>query len=451
MFTKRKYAKKRQTKRVVRRHVSRKRQILRPQNESSAIEKPTFDASGASAYLWMQIAPGVRGKDQENEKNEKFAVPSLRKICADVVAANPETIHSSYFASSSWPCWRLVWESALEQGTDLPSLFKIFMNAFGLEKSFNCHPEIYGTIERIHSSVSQLKQSALMACAIPTNRKHRIENVFSNISLPDFVSFVGSVENCAVVIDCCKMPLYSTSTLISLCKISTIEAIDLSYNPVVDDQFLNTLNCCLVSGNSNLKILRVCGCAGVSSRGILTLLEAKESSLLSYIETDVCLKPESMFLSRFQHAAESHDDAPIPGTKWRLINEEHSTMAIVGKQSLATKLFVLLRLKKILLPVNGIWDIKFFKQEANQAMDVKMFNEITWLLRLQNSTRRNISSPFMYIKEPGSNVAPKFVADMSEKKEAHSFSKLRKKKSQSQSSRKPKFVHTNANSFFYGA
>lgn len=447
MFAKKKYVRKRPDRKHVRRRAGRKSRILRPHFEPQVPEKPTFNASGCSPYLWMNIRSGVTGLcKQPNSENPSNPVKSLRLICAKTVASNVECLHSSYFCEASWTCWKLVWEEALKQGTDLPQLFRLFTDTFGLERNFSCHPPIHGTIERVHGSTADLKRSALLASSIPNHPRHRIENVFSNISIPDFVLFVGSSNNCAVVINCAKIALYSTPTLLSLCKTPTVSAIDISYNSVVDDQFLHTLNACLVTGTSSLKLLRVCGCPAVTVKGILNLLEARQNSSLVYVETDVSLPRLSMFSSRFLHLPDYKEDPPILGTRWRMVNEEHSEMAFIAKHSLATKLHYFLRLKKLFNSSNVIWDFKFFNEVADQSMNIEDFNEIVWLDRLHTAVRKKITLPHMYFKDPTLQVVPRIVRD----ERPSEMKSIDRSKAESSTTRKPKFVKTNADSFFFG-
>lgn len=447
MFAKKKYVRRRQDKKHVRRRVGRKNRILRPQFELQVPEKPTFNASGSSPYLWMNLRSEVIGiSESSNSKKSPNPIKSLRLICAKIIASNAECVHPSYFSEATWPCWKLVWEEALLQGTDLPQLFKLFATVFGSERTFSCHPLIDGTIERMPNYPAELKRSALLANIIPNHPRHRLENVFSNISIPDFVLFVGSSVNCAVVIGCSKIAPFSTAALLSLCKISTVSAIDISYNDVVDDQFLHTLNTCLITGTSNLRILRVCGCPAVTTKGILNLLDASETSLLMYLETDVNLSRLSMFLSRFLHSPNYKEDPPIPGTRWRMINEEHSDMSTIAKHSLSMKLHYFLRLKKLFASANVIWDFKFFSEVADQSMNTERFNEIVWLERLHSATRKKIFSPHMYVKDPKLQVLPQVVGD---EKRTEKRIEVRPKPVSS-SSRKPKFVKTDVNSFFFG-
>lgn len=443
MFAKRRLARRKRPRFPLKRRVVRKRQILRPQFLNAVEEKPTFDASGSSLYLWMYINPEVSVAKQEAEC--KASVSSLRQICANVVAANPESICTSYLQDASWTCWKLVWESALRQGMDLPSLFRIFAENFGTEPSFRCHTEVEGIIERLHDSTADLKRSALLACLVPTHAKHRMDNVFSNISISDFVTFVSSTANCSAVVDCSKMPLLTTANLLTLCKIPNLGAIDVSYNRLVDDQFLYTLNTCLVSQTSKLNLLRVCGCPGVTTKGISALIEANENSLLVFIETDIYLTSLSMFSSKFLHVPDLQQDAPIPGTRWRSVKDEHSALGLLGRHSLATKVNFLLRTTELFKSAAVIWDIKFFNQVAEQSTSIRTFNETVWRLRLQLATTRKMTSPYLYIKD-ANTVVPRIVKEeVKLDKTTEAAIPVPKP-----SVRKPKHVKTDANTFFFG-
>lgn len=448
MFANRRTVRRKRPRHSLKRRIARKRQIIRPQLQDFIVEKPSFDASGSSLYLWMYVASEVPGSTQRILKEQrKPIVLSLRQICADVIAANPESICSSYLEDSPWTCWRFVWESALRQGMDLPSLFRAFAEKFGSEPSFRCHAEIEGTIGRLHETTADLKHSALLSCLVPTHLKHRIDNVFCNISISDFVHFVSCTANCGLVIDCSKMPLLTVANLVALCKIPNLEAIDLSHNRLVDDQFLYTLNSCLVSQCARISILRVYGCPSVTIKGISALIAADERSMLALIETDVFVKSDSMFSSKLLHSTDEEKYNPIPGTRWKSIIDEQSPLGLLGKHSLATKVNYLLRLTNISRSSHIIWDIKFFNQVAEQSTSIKTFNDIVWRLRLQLGTTMRMSSPYMYIKDPSCKI-PMIVKEATVKiqkpNEGSTVSVPRL------NGRKPKHVKTDANTFFLG-
>ena len=452
MFAKRKYARKRRPRRPSKRRMTRRRNILRPA-DPVILEKPIFDAAGASTYLWMYVKPGPAAPaNTPGEHSTPQRVRSLRQICADAVAANIDSICPAYLEEASWACWRAVWEAALHMGTDLPSVFAIFAEAFGSEASFRSHASIDGVIERMHRATQELKRSALLTCLIPSHGKHRVENVFLNISVGDFAQFVGAVHDCAVVLVCSRMAPFTIANLVALCNIGTVEAVDLSNNPIVDDQFLFTLNTCLVNGKSSLKLLKVCGCPGVTHRGILALLQACESSLLAYIETEVRLIPESTFAQSFLHRPVPAEDAPVPGTNWRAISEQ-STMAMLGRQSLAMKFHYILRVRKLVSCSSVLWDFKFLSEVADQFAQLTDLHDAAWRQRLQCATMKKFELPYMYIKDTGMDVVLRVMKHKVKLEHAPDAPREPEMPPESAkcASRKPRRVITDANSFFFGA
>lgn len=449
MFAKKKYSRKQTRRKPLKRRVIRRKQILRPKDVPFPYEKPSFDASGVASYAWMNVTSGCLNGSLLKSPRTGIA-PSLRQICAKALAANADSICPSYLKEASWECWQLVWENILQQGMDLPTLFRSFAAAFGGESSFRSHTPVEGIIERVHGTIADRKRSALLTCLIPTNLKHRLENVFSNVSVFDFSAFVGTLRNSCTIIDCSRMPVFTSSQLLALCNIPTVRAIDISYNQVVDDQFLYTLNTCLVTKKSQLKLIRVCGCNAVTNRSIMALLEAREESLLIYIETHNRLATESMFISRFMAELDLSDDAPIPGTRWKAINSDKSSFTVLGRCSFAMKVHFLLRVKRFIDVPDLLWDFKFFDKVAGHETTSEEFHDSAWRLRLQFANMRKTDIPYMYIKDEDMAVVPRLVNPQKPKISAHPELKALVSGSNS-SGRKMKHVKTDANLFFFGA
>lgn len=446
MFSKRRYNRKKGTKRLFRRRISKIARILRPvhaniEHAAPVIQKPSFDASGTSVYLWQYLLPKIASGEVSKGKN----VASLRQLCAYQVASNAEALSLEYLSEAPWTCWEHVWKNILAMEKDSPDLFRMFALEFGSKPSFCCHESSFGAQR---SAGLNIRSLALELALIPVHRKHRVENVFSNISVADFVSFVAKLP-CSVVAECSNMNSFSSTQLISLSSLPNLVALDLSGNALVDDQFLYTLRLCIVSKQLNLKILRISGCPNVTQRGIASLFDKDQDVPLCYIETDVYMLSKSSFAQRFVDVPLVARHSPVPNTKWKLLDENDASTLEVAYYSLAYKLHYLSRNTELIGVPNMVWDFKFFS-ETIDLMDLhhasNMLQE-TWAKRLRSTRMKSAYAPYCYLKDLKQDIIPE-VSSKCPVETSQVFTRQGTVEVKKSTARKPKLISTDVNKFF---
>lgn len=377
---------------------------------------------------------------------------SLGQRAAQVVARNAHGLSSSLMGEAPWTCWRMVWQSILHHGSDLPHLFRIFYQSFGLQSDFMCHYRKLEPFARTHGSARLTKNAALNACLAPTLRHHRLENVFSNVSVAEFASFVLELAEAAVVVDCSGVRAFTPNQLVTLCGTPNLEALDLS-NTDIDDQFLYTLRASMVLKKSRLQILRICGCANITETGLRVLLAEPGAPSLAYLESDIHISKVD-FAHGLLALTEAHGCA-VPGTKWRVVPTSDLAIGVVHKFHLANKLLCLLRNIPKLLAPSLIWDFKFFPQVVEGAHVTEELALEAWNLRLSIAATSPAHVPAMYVKDC-SHVAPAQEPRAAPKSapELLVFSRaghsLLLEKPKHLQVRKPRTVKTDAMSFFLG-
>lgn len=441
MFSKRRYNRKKGTRRHVRRP-SKKNRILRPPTVINTVEKPTFDASGCLVYLWQYIAPKIAASSSVGLKN----VTSLRQLCAYQVALNAEALSSEYLQLAPWSCWEHVWKNILAMGKDSPDIFRMFAKEFGKQPSFWCHEMTLG----LNHLDADPRAQALEWALIPGSKKHRMENVFSNVSVSDVVAFVAKLD-CSVVVECSNVDNFTAPQLISLACLPNLVALDLSGNNLVDDQFLYTLRLCLTSKDLKLKILRISSCENVTKRGVASLLAADILSPLCYVESDINMITTSTFVQKFLDTPAIADHDPVPNTKWKLLNEAVQTTLQVAHYSLPYKLQYLLRNSDLVDIPSMIWDIKFFSETIdilNSKSAAESYQE-SWAKRLRSAKMRSAYVPYCYLKDPDQVIVPE-VKSKPPVERILPFSRQGTKDTRASKPtiRKPKAIKIDAKSFF---
>lgn len=401
MFAKRRYNRKKGTRKPYRRKLLKRRRILRPAKEDAnseqIIQRPAFDASGSSIYLWQYVKP-LR---DTNSSTASQKLSSLRQLCAVQVAHNCEGLSVEYLKEALWSCWQPVWENILKLGKDSPDVFRMFAMHFGDQSSFRCHFSSF--ISQLSAGLSTRDQ-ALDTSLIPGWRNHRMDNVFSNVSLGDMATFIGKLR-CCVVAACSNLHTFSSPQLISVASMANIVALDLSRNDVVDDQFVYTLRLCIASRNLSLKILKITGCSNLTRRGLETLLE--QESPLCYVETDLNVITDSSFAEKIQDPSNLH--TPVPGTKWKLLSESEKSTSQVAHFSLAYKVHHFLRNSDMLEKPNLIWDLQIFPQavDISDPQSSSTLHSESWSKRLRAARMKSVIVPYCYLKDPNQKIVPK--------------------------------------------
>lgn len=430
MFAKRRVNRKRGTRKPFRLRARRKA-ILAPVTVDPPQAKPTFDALGAPLYAWADVRPAPRAG-----AGPMFTA-SLKEKCAAIVASQPECLDPDYLEAYPWLCWRLVWLAALKMGTDLPRLFRMFADAFGGEPSYQCH----WVVAEGHSSGTKdgARMAALRQCLVPVHKKHRAENVFSNVALHDFKAFVAGVRHASLVLDCSRMPCYSNEKLLLLATCLGLRGLDLSGNRNIDDQFLYTVAAHLRQ-NGGLVALRLCNCPLVTERGLRDLMGPGGPQCLMYIESDLLLPVSLTFTEAFLDSPNPAVPAPVKGTCWKLLSDRDPHLGKVYKYPMAMKLHWLLRNLQPVAEPGLLWDFKFFP-ETVEASNRAELTASAWNTR--QLSHRPLASPYMYLRDPDMKTPPPSSETTKPK-----VLQPRPAEPAPKRARKPKVFATSAHAFF---
>lgn len=388
MFNRRRYNRKPGRRKAFRPRIRRKGVILRPTDEPPP-PKIEFDASGAVPYLW-QYWPQA---EPEKAVQEYKKLPSLRYICSRVLAENADALEPSYLTTCSWTsCWKHVWRVICQLNLDLPHVFRMFAKHFGSNYDFKCH----------HVDLREEERSKAIMSLLLSTRRHRIDNVFSNISYNEFVCFVSGVD-AHVILDCSSMKPMRKEQVLNLCKAPNLAGLDISSNEWVDDQFLYTLGRAISSKNSSkMKLLRIVNCLNITQDGLRRFLQDTLTSL-TFLSTDIMASKESNFADRLNGATET----PIGGTQWRLLHSGYYNFdRLVRYKLIAMALYLLRNSDLVNIPSNSlIWDIRLFPDMIDSRNPMELYRKLkgSWAKRESSSVGRN---PYLYIRSETSAKAP---------------------------------------------
>lgn len=436
MFNRRRYNRKSGKRKAFRPRVRKKGVILKPPERNQYIPpKPDFDASGIAPYMW-QYCPQ---SEPIKVKHRLDTIPSLKNICALVLAENADALEPSYLSTCSWTCWRPVWEVICQWNLDSPYIFKMFAKQFGSMPGFKCH---YMRLTDIGP-----RSSALASAVIPV-RSHRIDNVFANISHRDFVAFLAGFD-AHVILDCSSLKDLDKSQALNFCNTPNLAGLDLSHNDWVDDQFLYTLGRAISFKDlPKLGLLRLVNCPNVSDRGFLEFLRQLLAQL-TFISTDI----RALTKSTFQARLEEKPELPVPDSNWDLLLAHSAHYSMLLKYNLTMSAHYLLRnTDKLHIPTNSpIWDIKMYK-ECVDFRDFKTFYcklEDTWRSREKSSMLRPVSNLFVYIRREGVSSPPNLsVRDVKSLANVHKSTVIDSAITKRVPKRKPKYKLKDTNAFF---
>lgn len=372
-------------------------------------------------------------------KHRHDRIPSLKDICALVLAENADALEPSYLTTCSWTCWRYVWEVICKWNLDSPYIFKMFAKQFGSMPGFKCH--------FTHLTDIGQRSSALASAVIPV-RSHRIDNVFANISHKDFVGFLAGLD-AHVILDCSSLKDLDKSQVLNFCNTPNLAGIDLSHNDWVDDQFLYTLGRAIKFKDlSKLGLLRLVNCPNVTDQGFLDFLRQLLVQL-TYISTDIRAFTKSTFEARL----EGKPEIPVPDSNWYLLLTHSAHYSMLLKYNLTMSAHYLLRnTDKLNIPTNSpIWDIKMYK-DCVDFRDSKSFYcklEDTWRSRERSSMLRPVSNLFVYMRREGISNPPKLpVSDVKTLTSGSKSTVVDTAITQRVPRRKPKHKLKDTNAFF---
>lgn len=272
-------------------------------------------------------------------------VPSLRRLASLAIASNIHSIEKTYLRLAPWECWKMVWERVLALNKDSLEVFRIFASRFGEEAGFKCHGSSSSYIHNAGlAELACLRAQTIKEYLIPGSEKHRMENLFANVSIPDFLSYLRGLSfTPRVLLDlsqrASQMLREDHFLLLSL---PHLVGLDLSNSRIVDDHFLYNMATAITRDEklTQLTILRLQNCPLVTEKGLHHLFGIQDhlQCSLSYIESDV--KVTTGFLSKF---GVKSGPSYITGTRWRPLTEDDPFSSTVSRLPLALKLHCLYR------------------------------------------------------------------------------------------------------------
>lgn len=298
-----------------------------------------------SVYSWQNVPPLCR----YNKTSLAGPVKSLKSLCAFTVAKHVEDLEYYHLDLAPWACWRLVWTNVLKLQNDSFDVLKMFASQFYKEQSFRCHSPVKLTLSFYTSHVPLVKtrDHVINALSIPESRNHRFENIFFNISINNFSSYLHRLHFSSwIVLDLSHVTSkLSNEDHFKILNIPNLVALDLSNSEFVDDRFLYNISRSISESKlKQLTILRISNCRNVTEIGLRHLLNISKykrfDTSLSYIESDVRIVPGSFTLS-FSSIKKEKSDEYIDGTRWTLLNSIDGERDIMKGLSLALKLYML--------------------------------------------------------------------------------------------------------------
>lgn len=389
------------------------------------------DTNIKTLYRWDLIEPESRNEPQRSSG----MVPLLTRICADTVAQNVSQLHPSYL-DSSWTVWKHVWLCILERKLDSPAVFGMFVRQFGKEPTFRCH----------RSDTSSTRLTALQGSLIPSNSKvlHRMENIFSNVSLKDFAHYV-SHNLLGLALDMSSR-LSRTMDIHLILHFKTLTALDLSYLDM-DDLFLKSLSIALDDKLHQLRVLVLHKCPRMSSQAISQLMQLPTNSL-DYIECNHRLVEGSEFASHLS-VTPTNNPLYVEHTNWKYIGTN-----ILSRLPLGLKTYALHNRHAVPLSTRILYDVMVYDEEY-QSPDQMPY---TWKERI---IRRNqnpniisyIRDRLHHVNPPTPAVATKTTITTSEPNPPKTIFKVSRKLRPSNDPRtikraKPISKKTNVSEFF---
>ncbi|CAH2353121.1 hypothetical protein CLIB1423_09S03246 [[Candida] railenensis] len=252
------------------------------------------DSIPSYSYNWAKETPNSDSEVKSGFKETKLKC--LSKLCADFIATKSMSLHPSYLGS--WSAWKPVWNSILIKGYDSPVIFGMFAMKFGNESSFKCHSSKSVEIEGIPSTYSPLynsRERSIQGSRIRSKKfHHRLETVYSNISLKNVSSYVHE-HGFKLLLD---LSFAQSIDIYSIFQLANLTALDLSNNSQISDSFLTQLTNSINENRfPDLKVISLLRCSNVSSVGIRHLLS--KQTKVKYIESDYHLAEHSNFAQKF--------------------------------------------------------------------------------------------------------------------------------------------------------
>lgn len=260
----------------------------------SSLNSVYTDSIPSYSYNWVKEAPNSNSDINIGLRDTRLK--SLSKLCADFIATKSLSLHHSYLGS--WSAWKPVWNSILAKGYDSPAIFGMFAMKFGKEPSFKCHSsklvENEGRFSTYSPSYSSRERS-IQGSRIRSNKfHHRLETVYSNISLKTVSSYIHE-HGFKLLLD---LSFAQSIDSFSIFQLANLAALDFSNNTQISDSFIAQLTNSINENRfPDLKVVLLLRCSNVSSVGIRHLLT--NQTKVKYIESDYHLTEKSNFAQKF--------------------------------------------------------------------------------------------------------------------------------------------------------
>ncbi|KAI3402300.2 hypothetical protein KGF56_004870 [Candida oxycetoniae] len=215
------------------------------------------------AYTWYSIPP-CNGLDQIKAQEPK-RVLSLRNLCLRHISKYSTGINSEVLQTLPWRFWKDIWLCILKDNMDSFDLYLEFAEFFSHFPDFQSH-----LVPHIHACTS--RDFAIAKSKIPRSRLHRLETIYENISINDFLRKLQRAK--ALVFLEIVETHWSREDYFKLFSVPNLCCLSLYVN--IDDLFLHNLGSCINVGQlSKLTFLKIKS-TKVTNKGIVRFIRAIE-------------------------------------------------------------------------------------------------------------------------------------------------------------------------------
>ncbi|CDR40240.1 CYFA0S04e06678g1_1 [Cyberlindnera fabianii] len=199
------------------------------------------DKSTEASYNWLtKTYPLPKGEQTKNMR-------SLKDICAMKVAERAHNLNSIHLQSVTWSVMRRVWHYICLYHQDSFIIFQLFASVFSKELTFQCHPTV--------ASLPLPKKSVILKNTLPNSNNHRVERLFANVRISQFVHSLNSSPFSHLTILELSKPM-TTDDLSYLTNITHLTALRVSRVSQLPDQVVSRWCSALKSGKwTKLKML----------------------------------------------------------------------------------------------------------------------------------------------------------------------------------------------------
>lgn len=350
------------------------------------------DSVGCLVYPWYSLS--VAGIS-EPPRSKYTCMASLKQLCLVQTALLADSLTADHLGMLLWKGnGKLLWNKILELQTDSFYVFLLFYSRFGENSDFRCH---WQNDSSNRNSPAGLRQFALNACTIGLSRRHRLENILSNIDyefLTTQINNLGDGVRSVLDLSRCSSGLSSYSFL-NLLKINLVWALNLSNCDHVNDNILRIMSKSDEGILRNLQVLKIVNCSNITIRGLETLMLSQHSNL-KYIESNLGLALEPF------HFRYELGKLYVLGTKWNCLESTSKEYKKLDRSfefastSLVKQFPEIFDTKK----THIVLDVTIFNECILDQGDLRSRTMKTWESRLQNSIATRISlTSFMYLNE----------------------------------------------------